>query len=384
MNKYNYPTTIYFGEGALEASAKTIAETFKKPLMVTDKTLVDLGLADQVKDIFSEAGLDVVVFADVQSNPTEDDVDNGAKVYNDNNCDCLIGFGGGSPMDAAKVIAVRATQKGPMAKFDDALGGDSLMDGSKLPANFAIPTTAGTGSEVGRAGVITVKETGRKTIIFHPKLMPTIAILEPRLTEKLPAGVTAATGIDAFTHLMEAWLAPGFHPMADGIALEGMHLVLENLGTCYNKGSDLEARGKMMIAASMGATAFQKGLGMIHAIAHPLSSECGLHHGLANAVMLPTCVEFLENASLNDEQRGRLSKVNGLFKAHGLPAEEKLSATCRNYFESLGIQFGLKNHGVKESDFTNLAQKAFMDVSHQTNMIPVTEADLLETIKRAF
>ena len=328
MKQYNYPTIIYFGEGALEKGAQTIAKKYKKPLLVTDKVLLEIGLVERVKKIFEKYSLTLVVFADTHSNPLEEDVDKGAKVYLDNNCDCLIGFGGGSPMDVAKVIAVRATHDGPMAQFDDALGGDALIDGEKLPPNFAIPTTAGTGSEVGRAGVITVSDTARKTIIFHPKLMPTLAILEPELTAKLPAPITAATGIDAFTHLLEAYFAPGFHPMADGIALEGIKLVLTNLGHCVQNGSDLKARGEMMMAASMGATAFQKGLGMIHAIAHPLSSECGLHHGLANALMLPACVEFLENSDLNSEQKDRIRRVRDLFVEYKISqANKSLSAT---------------------------------------------------------
>ena len=287
-------------------------------------------------------------------------------------------------MDVAKCIAVRASQKGPMAQFDDAKGGDALMDGSKIPPNIAIPTTAGTGSEVGRAGVITVKETGLKTIIFHPKLMPEMAVLAPELTTGLPPHITAATGIDAFTHSLEAYFAPGFHPMADGIAIEGMKLVLENLMTCYKDGKHTEARAKMLMAASMGATAFQKGLGMIHAIAHPLSSECGLHHGLANALMLPYCVEFLEKQNLNNDQKMRIEKVRQLFNECGLGVSETLSETCKNYFESLGIEFGLQNHGVKEEQLKVVADKGFLDVSHQTNMIKVDGNDLYEVIKRAF
>ena len=329
-------------------------------------------------------GLSPVVFSEVHSNPIEQDVNLGAEAFLKNQCDLLIGFGGGSPMDVAKVIAVRASQEGPLAQFDDAKGGDALMDGSKIPPNVAIPTTAGTGSEVGRAGVITVDETGLKTIIFHPKLMPEMAVLAPELTTGLPAQVTAATGLDAFTHCLEAYFAPGFHPMADGIAFEGMRLVLQNLTQVYKKGEDYEARGKMLMAASMGATAFQKGLGMIHAIAHPLSSECGLHHGLANALMLPYCVEFLENKDLNADQRGRIKKVKDLFHECGLITKETLAQTCKVYFESLGIKFGLRHHNVRDDQFEILGYKAFLDVSHQTNMIPVSEADLKAVIEKAF
>jgi 4-hydroxybutyrate dehydrogenase len=384
MKQYNYPTTILYGEGALEEAAKRISEKFNKPLIVTDKVLVELGLVKKLSDWFDQFNLPYSVFSDVHTNPLEEDVNLGAEAFLNSQCDCLIGFGGGSPMDVAKGIAVRASQEGPMAQFDDAKGGDALMDGDKIPPNIAIPTTAGTGSEVGRAGVITVEETGLKTIIFHPKLLPELAVLAPELTLGLPKSVTAATGIDAFTHNLEAYFAPGFHPMADGIALEGMKLVLQNLRECFDNGENYEARGRMLMAASMGATAFQKGLGMIHAIAHPLSSECGLHHGLANALMLPYCVEFLEKQDLNSDQKMRIENVKSLFKECGLEVKESLAETCKVYFESFDISFGLRHHGVTEDKITPLSEKAFLDVSHKTNMVQVDTQILKEAIERAF
>lgn len=377
MKQFNFPTVLLYGEGALKESANRIKNLgFKKPLLVTDKTLVELGIVKQVKDVLTSVGISVAVYDGTHPNPVEDDCIDGAKVYKDNNCDSLIAVGGGSPMDAAKGIMVLATHDGPLSKYDDVKGGDAHIT-NKLPPLVAIPTTAGTGSEVGRSGVIIVNDTKDKTIIFHPTMMPLLAVLEPELTVGLPAHITAATGIDAFIHSLEAYFAPGFHPMADGIGVEGMKLVIKNLGQACANGKDLEARSQMLLAASMGATAFQKGLGMIHSIAHPLSSVAGLHHGLANALVAPECVAFLENQDLNTDQKGRIATVNSFFE--GTPyKKEKLSETLKSYFSDLGVNFGLLNHGVKEDQVEVLSEKAFLDVCHGTNMVPMT----IETFKQ--
>jgi 4-hydroxybutyrate dehydrogenase len=383
MRQYNYPTTILYGEGALQESAKRVkAMNLRRPLLVTDKTLVKLGHAKKILDVFANEGILCASFEDVHPNPIEADVEAGAKVYVAEKCDCVIALGGGSPMDAAKVIMLAVTHEGPLAKYDDAIGGDKYIT-KPLPPLFAIPTTAGTGSEVGRAGVIVMRETNNKTIFFHPTMLPKIAILEPSLTVGLPAPVTAATGIDAFTHCLEAYFAPGFHPLADGIAFEGMRVILKSLPKAVKDGANIEARGEMLIAASMGAAAFQKGLGMIHSLAHPLSSECGLHHGLANALMLPKSVEFLEKCELNSDQRERLTRVQSLFAERGL-AKGSLSVSCFEFFKSLGIQFGLKNHGVRGDQLDKLADKAFKDGCHQTNMVPVTRDQLKAVLQAGF
>ena len=381
MNQYNYPTTILYGEGALAEGVKRF-KGFRKPLLVTDQTLVKVGLVERVTKLLAEVGINCAIFDGVHANPIEEDVEKGAEIYRREKCDCVIALGGGSPMDAAKVIMLAVTHSGPLAMYDDAKGGDKLIV-NPLPTLFAIPTTAGTGSEVGRAGVIVMRETNDKTIFCHPTILPKIAVLEPTLTVGLPPGVTAATGIDAFTHCMEAFFASGFHPIADGVAFEGMRLVLQNLPTAVRDGKNLEARGKMLLAASMGATAFQKGLGMIHSLAHPLSSECHLHHGLANALMLPQCVNFLEKSDLNEDQRSRINRVQGLFKERDLD-KKTLSQSCIEFFKTLGIQFGLKNHGVKESQLNLLADKAFKDGCHQTNMIPVNREQLKAVYTESF
>jgi len=382
MQQFSYPTTIYFGEGALTACATSIKEHgATKVLLVTDSTLIKLGTAKLVKDVLIKAGLAVIQFADLHPNPTEADVELGAKEYIKHQCDALVGLGGGSPIDTAKVIAITATHTGPLIKYDDAQGGDRLINGALLPPIYAIPTTAGTGSEVGRSGVIITRESNNKTVIFHPQLMPRIAVLEPKLTEGLPATITAATGIDAFVHCLEAYLAPGFHPMADGIALEGMALILEHLPRAVANGHDLDARGAMQIAASMGATAFQKGLGMIHSLAHPLSSECGLHHGLANALLLSFGIHFLESSDLNEDQKRRIDKIRHLFPDS---TADSLTTCCLNFVTQLGIPLGLKQHGVSQKQLMLLSQKAYLDPCHQTNIIPVTEADLLQIYTEAY
>ena len=383
MIQYNYPTTILFGEGALGEGAKRVqAMGYKRPLLVTDQTLVKVGIVEQVRKVFAEVGVNCAVFDGVHPNPIEDDVEKGAEMYRAQKCDSVIAVGGGSPIDVAKVIMLAVTHREPLAVYDDAKGGDKKIV-NLLPPLFAVPTTAGTGSEVGRSGVIIMRATNDKTIFFHPTMLPKIAMLEPRLTVGLPAAVTAATGIDAFTHCLEAFFATGFHPMADGIALEGIRLVLKNLPVAVKDGGNLQARGEMLLAASMGATAFQKGLGMIHSLAHPLSSECHLHHGLANALMGPAGLEFLEKSDLNEEQRERLARVQTLFQERKM-ARERLSSSCREFYKSLGVQMGLRNHGVTEKQLDLLADKAFKDGCHQSNMIPVNREQLRRAYQEAF
>ncbi len=382
MQQFNYPTIIYFGDGALDQLSSSITDRgHKHVLLVTDATLVELGLVARVTESLFASGAEVTVFDKVHPNPIEEDTELGAAAFNDNGCDAIVALGGGSPMDVAKVIKFMATHDGPLAQYEDRLRGDSLIT-NPMPPVYAIPTTAGTGSEVGRSSVVTMRATCKKTIFFSPTLMPDIAVLAPELTTGLPPHTTAATGLDAFTHALESWLAPGFHPMADGIAIESLKLCLDYLPVCVEEGTDLEARGKMLMAATMGATAFQKGLGMIHSLAHPLSAHFGLHHGLTNAILLPASIEFMESKSLNNDQRTRLAVVQNLFEERGI-AGEVLSSSCRSWFEKLGIRFGLSNHGIAEEKLEFLAEEAFDDPCHATNMIPVSRADLLATLRAA-
>ena len=374
MQQFNFPTTIFYGQGSLQYLAKTLSnQKFEKLLLVSDQTLNEIGIVSRVKEVIASVGIDLAVFCDVHPNPIEQDVLSGVEIYKKEGCQGIIALGGGSPMDAAKAMLLLVDHPTPLAQYDDAKGGDSLIT-RPLPPSFAIATTAGTGSEVGRASVIIIEATNNKTIFFHPTMLPQIAVLEPELTKDLPPSITVATGLDAFTHSLEAYFAPGFHPMADGIALQSIELILDHLPLVYSNGHNLESRGKMLMAATMGATAFQKGLGMIHSMAHPLSSECHLHHGLANALCLPYCVKFLEGSSLNLDQQGRIKKIWELFKHRSL-AKDSLSETCMHFFKSLGIDFGLSKQGVKAHHIDVLTEKAFLDGCHQTNMIPVTKTD---------
>jgi alcohol dehydrogenase class IV len=382
MQQFNYPTTILFGEGSLAELGRRLQGKVKKALVVTDATLAKAGLADRVTDALRQAGVGSAVFDGTHPNPIEEDVEKGLEAYRAAGCDALIALGGGSPMDTAKVIRFMAVHAGPLAQYDDAKGGDKRIV-NPMPPLYAVPTTAGTGSEVGRSGVIILRATGKKTIFFHPRLMPDIAVLEPSLTAGLPPPITAATGIDAFTHCLEAYFVDAFHPMADGIALEGIRLILKALPAAYADGKDLEARGAMQMAAAMGATAFQKGLGMIHSLAHPLSARYNTHHGLANALLLPDSLAFLESRPLAPAARAKLDRAQGLFREAGL-AKGSLSESARAFFASLGVTFGLRNHKVPQGDLVPLSQDAFEDTCHASNLVPVGREDLLEVYRAAW
>lgn len=383
MQQFNYPTTILFGEGAVAALAQRAgAAGLRRVLLVTDPTLVRLGLAERVTAALKTAGVESAVFDAVHPNPIEEDVERGVAAYREAACDGLVALGGGAPMDVAKVVKLMVAHEPPLARYDDALGGDRLVV-HPMPPLYAIPTTAGTGSEVGRSGVIVMRESRAKTIFFHPRLMPDIAALEPALTAGLPPGITAATGMDAFTHCLESYLSPAFHPLADGVAFEGMRLVLQSLPVVVREGSNLEARGRMQVAAAMGATAFQKGLGMTHSLAHPLSAEYDMHHGLANAVLLPFCLTFLETSPMSEQDREKLRLVRRLFEDHGLP-RGGLGDGLRAFVESLGLKTGLRNHGVPREDLGKLADLAFKDPCHRSNMVPVARDDLGRVYEEAW
>jgi 4-hydroxybutyrate dehydrogenase len=380
MTQFNYPTIILYGEGSLAALAARIRGSVKHVLIVTDATLAKAGLAAKVTEALQ--GVRVSVFDGTHPNPVEEDVEKGLEAYKAGGCDAIIALGGGSPMDTAKVIRFMAVHSGPLAQYDDAKGGDKLIV-NPMPPLYAIPTTSGTGSEVGRSGVIILRATGKKTIFFHPKLMPDVAVLEPSLTAGLPPHITVATGIDAFTHCLEAYFVDAFHPMADGIAQEGIRLVLKHLPIAYAQGSNLESRGAMQMAAAMGATAFQKGLGMIHSLAHPLSARYNTHHGLANALLLPDAIAFLESRSLDAAAKAKLERVQDLFREAGI-AKATLAESCRNFFTILGVPFGLRNHKVPEGELEALAGDAFEDSCHASNMIPVKREDMLAVYRAAF
>ncbi|MCZ6471232.1 MAG: iron-containing alcohol dehydrogenase [Gammaproteobacteria bacterium] len=285
---WNYPTAMRVGAGRISELADVCRDLkMNAPLLVTDPGLAGLPMVADAVANCQQAGLSIAVFSDIKSNPSGTNVGEGLAAYNDGKHDGVIAFGGGSGLDAGKAIAVIANQSCSLWELEDI--GDNWLnaDADKIPPIIGVPTTAGTGSEVGRASVIVNEEKHIKTIIFHPKMLPACVILDPELTVGLPAGLTAATGMDALSHNLEAFCAPGYHPMAEGIAIEGMRLIKEYLPTAVADGSNIEARTQMLVASSMGATAFQRGLGGMHALAHPLGATYDAHHGMLNAILMP-------------------------------------------------------------------------------------------------
>ncbi len=309
---WSYPTRVVFGVGAASETgneAKRIGAA--KALIVTDKGVVAAGLLSPIEEALRKAGVVAATFAGVDPNPIEKNVHDGVRAFREAGADIVIAVGGGSPLDVGKIIRLKArpgVHERPLVDYDDATGGDAFVT-ANVPPMLALPTTAGTGSEVGRSGVVTLEANRRKTVIFSPHLMPTAALLDPALSLSMPARTTAATGFDALTHCLEAYVSVGDHPMADAIALGGLRLVAGHLLRAVREPSDLEARGAMMKAAMMGAVAFQKGLGACHSLAHPLSNLCGLHHGLANALCLPAVVEY--NGSVAESRLADAARALG-------------------------------------------------------------------------
>jgi alcohol dehydrogenase class IV len=364
---WSFPTKIVFGAGSTSMLGDLAKPLGDRALIVTDPGVVKAGAVEPVRAALDKAGIQHATFDGVHPNPLEQDVYDGLEAYKKAGAKLIIAVGGGSPLDVAKLIRLLVTHEPPLAQYDDAIGGDAKVV-HDVPPMIAIPTTAGTGSEVGRSGVVTVKETGRKTVIFAPRLLPTIALLDPQLTVGMPKTITAATGFDALTHCLEAYLSAGDHPLADAIAIGGLELCVEHLARSTNHPDDLNARGAMMKAAAMGAIAFQKGLGACHSLAHPLSSEKHLHHGLANALCLPAVVTF--DAQAVPERVERVAKVFGV-KGSELPAAiAKLRA-------EVGLPSGLRSQGVTDADLDKLADLAFADACHQCSPRKCTREDLL-------
>ncbi|MGD0524742.1 MAG: iron-containing alcohol dehydrogenase [Polyangiaceae bacterium] len=364
---WSFPTTIVFGAGAVRTLADHVKRIgARRVLVVCDAGVAQVGIAERVRALLDEGGVPAAVFADVDPNPVEKNVVDGVAAYRAHAADAIVSVGGGSPLDAGKLIALKVTHDRPLVDYDDATGGDRFI-GPNVPPMVTIPTTAGTGSEVGRSGVVTLAATGRKTVIFSPHLLAKVAILDPELTRSMPARITAATGFDALTHCLEAYCSLGDHPMADAIAIGGLELCAQSLARAAAHGEDLDARGDMMKAAMMGAVAFQKGLGACHSLAHPLSSEKGLHHGLANALCLPAVVDFNESAV-----PGRLDRIRGILDARATTCGDALRALRKR----LGLPEGLRAEGVSEADVPKLADKAFEDACHRGNPKPVTRDDL--------
>jgi alcohol dehydrogenase class IV len=373
LSIWSFPTRIVFGVGAVAETgneAKRIGAS--RALVVTDKGVVQAGLARAVEQSLAAAGIAVTTFADVDPNPVERNVYDGVRAFRESGADVIVAVGGGSPLDVGKIIRLKArpgVHERPLVDYDDATGGDAYVT-ANVPPMLALPTTAGTGSEVGRSGVVTLDANHRKTVIFSPHLMANAALLDPELTQSMPAKTTAATGFDALTHCLEAYVSLGDHPLADSIALGGLRLVAGNLERAVSSPKDLEARGAMMKAAMMGAIAFQKGLGACHSLAHPLSNICGLHHGLANALCLPAVVEF------NAEVAG--ARLADAACALGAEASSKaLADKLRDMQKALGLPTSLGAAGVKREHIGPLADGAIEDACHRCNPRPCTRADLL-------
>jgi alcohol dehydrogenase class IV len=370
---WNYPTTIWAGPGRIaELPAACAQAGIKRPLLVTDEGLIS---APMIKSALA-ALKDSALFGAVRGNPAASHVEAGLKAYRAGHHDGVVAFGGGSALDAGKVVAFMSGQTRPLWDFEDIGDWWTRADPEGIAPVVAVPTTAGTGSEVGRAGVILNEETHQKKIIFHPKMMPRVVILDAELTVGLPRAVTAATGIDAFVHCFEAFCAPGFHPLADGVALEGMRLIHRFLPRACANGKDIEARAQMLAAASMGATAFQKGLGGVHAIAHPVGSWFNTHHGLTNAVILPYVMIYNRNAIAE--------KTDVIARVLDLPMRgfEGFLAWVMELRRELGIPHSLTEIGVSADKAAIIGSEAAIDPSAGGNPIPVNAAQL-EHIFRA-
>lgn len=374
--KWNYPTTVFFGPGKISMLPEACGKLgMKNPILMTDAGLKDNPIT---KNALALSG--AAIFADIKPNPTGANVEAGVKAYRDGKHDGIIAFGGGSGLDAAKAIALMVGQARPIWDFVDEGDNYLRVNEAGMAPVVAVPTTAGTGSEVGRASIITNEETHEKKIIFHPKMQPSLVISDPELTVGLPAHITAATGVDAFVHCFEAFCAPGFHPMADGIALEGMRLIAEYLPRAYKDGKDIEARAKMLAAASMGAAAFQKGLGAVHALAHPLGGVYDKPHGLLNAILLPYVV--VRNRDAIQDRMDILARTLNLNAAEGKGFDAVMEWILR-FRKTLGIQDALGDIGVPGDRAAEIGVMALADPSAGGNPIPLTAEDYADVFTRA-
>jgi alcohol dehydrogenase class IV len=377
VGNWSYPTAIKFGAGRInELPEACAAAGMKKPLLVTDKGLADLPITTATLDIMETAGLGRGLFADVDPNPNEQNLEAGVAAYNAGGHDGVIAFGGGSGLDLGKMVAFMCGQTRPVWDFEDIGDWWTRADADAIAPIIAVPTTAGTGSEVGRASVITNSETHAKKIIFHPKVLPTVVICDPELTVGMPKFITAGTGLDAFAHCVEAFSSPHYHPMSQGIALEGMRLVKDYLPRAYADGTDIEARAQMMSAAAMGATAFQKGLGAIHAMSHPVGAVFNTHHGTTNAVCMPAVLEF--NAPViadRFQQAAAYLGIDGGF--------DGFRSFVQEFNDSLAIPRKLSDLGVTKAAIPELVQGAIIDPSCGGNPIQLNQQNITELFKVA-
>jgi alcohol dehydrogenase class IV len=375
--QFNFPTTIRFGAGVVrELPAWLQKHGLSKPLVVTDPVVAGLSFFKAIIADLQAHHIAAEVFSDIHKNPVKSDVYKGTEHWDQTQRDCIIGVGGGAALDVARAIALRVDHREDLFKYDDLIGGDVYVT-NDVPPFITIPTTAGTGSEVGRSAIIADDETHQKKILFSPKLMARIVFADPALTMELPPAVTAATGMDALTHNMEAFLAKNYHPLCDGIALEGMRLIHLSLDKAVNN-PDMESRSNMLMASMMGAIAFQKGLGVVHSLAHPLSSLLDTHHGLANAVNIPYGMQF-NIAGFEDKFR-RIART--------LELKEETGEAVVKYLFDLNSRVNIPHHlrdiGVKQEHIETLADLAIADFAHPNNPKPVSRNDFRQLYQNAF
>lgn len=366
--QFNFPTIIRFGANAVkELPAYLKNNNLSKPLIVTDPVIAGLSFFKNIISDLKQQGISVEVFSDIHKNPVKSDVIKGGDAYDASKRDSIVGIGGGAALDVARAIVLRINHREDLFKYDDLIGGDVYVT-NDVPHFITIPTTAGTGSEVGRSAIIADDITHQKKILFSPKLLAKIVFADPLLTMDLPPAVTAATGMDALTHNMEAFLAKNYHPMCDGIALEGIRMISQSLEKAV-KMPDLESRAQMLLASMMGAIAFQKGLGVVHSLAHPLSSLLDTHHGLANAVNIPYGMRF--NIAGFEDKFARIAQTLELKEHTG-------EAVIQYLFDlntKVGIPHRLRDINVKEEHLDTLADLAFADFAHPNNPKPVSRDD---------
>ena len=371
---WSYPTAIRFGAGRIsEIADACFVAGIKKPLLVTDRGLAGMEITQKTLNLLDDAGLGRAIFADVDPNPNEKNAEAGVAAYLAGNHDGVVAFGGGSGLDLGKVVAFLAGQSRPIWDFEDIDDWWTRANSDVIAPIVAVPTTAGTGSEVGRASVITNSITQQKKIIFHPKFLPTVVICDPELTVGMPKFITAGTGLDAFAHCVEAYCSPHYHPMSQGMALEGMRLVKEYLPRAYSDGTDLEARSHMMSAAAMGATAFQKGLGAIHALSHPIGAIYHTHHGTTNAVCMPAVLQFNKPAIKDTlAEAANYLGISGGFVGFCKFVDE--------LNDSLAIPKSLAGLGIENPDIDRIVSGALIDPSTGGNPIKMTEENTRKLI----
>jgi alcohol dehydrogenase class IV len=363
---WSFPTAIRFGAGRVHELPEACRTAgIKRPLLVTDRGLADLAITKMTMDILDAAGLGRAMFAEVDPNPDDRNLAAGVDVFKAGGHDGVVAFGGGSGLDLGKMVAFMADQTRSVWDFEDIGNWWTRADASAIYPNVAVPTTAGTGSEVGRASVITNSTDHVKKVIFHPKVLPSVVIADPELTVGMPKAITAGTGMDAFAHCLEAFCSPFYHPMAQGIALEGMRLVKQNLGRVYADGTDLEARAHMMSAAAMGATAFQKGLGAIHSLSHPVGALYNTHHGTTNATVMPAVLRFNRSAT-----EGRLSEAAAYLDIAG--GFDGFYDWVMNLRSELAIPESLTDLGVPQDQIGKMAEMAIVDPTAGGNPVELT------------